>query len=208
MSRAAVTVFVLVLFVRANIAAQESAGTNDKVFETLDGYFALTSGSGYIFSSWQHIESVPINLRLAGYYAASPKVHLGGFLGYRLDFGKDWGLEYVHTFLLGASGRFGKASGDSTWLGFELSLALSLLREAIVEKPDKSKPGYYSVFIIPGFVMLHNLSKGPVSLNLEFQAGAELILGGRVKSKHEDVSKGSPIMSIGPTAHLGLVVGF
>lgn len=192
------------------------------------GVFSLSAGTGLQLENvFREGLAVPVNLRAAAWAVVTPNVQLGGFVGYRYEYadyespcpfpdepgipptpGGNW---KSHSLIAGGSGRFGAAVTDSSWIGFNLDLGI-----VAYLKLETSDPGAWrtapapSAYLFPALVFLYLHPLNTVSIGFEALVGFEVVVGGRVDYVRTscDTSIGTFVLTYGPTAHLGLALGF
>ncbi len=196
------------------------------------GIVSLSVGTGVQLENIFREErlAVPVNLRAAAWAVVTPNVHLGGFVGYRYEHGDyestcpDHNIPGIppnpttpggqwtsHSLMVGGSGRFGAAVSDSSWIGFNLDLGLvAYLDLALSDANDMRTLQNPSAYLFPSVVFLYLHPVGPVSIGIEAQLGIEVVVGGTydgVRIECDQITS-SFIFTYGPTAHIGLALGF
>lgn len=154
-------------------------------------------------------------------------VHLGGFVGYRYEHGDyespcptpnildvtptPGGNWTSHSLIVGGTGRFGAPLSNSSWIGFSLDLGIVAYLDLALSDPTARRTVTGpSAYLFPAMVFLYLHPVGAVSIGIEAQLGFEVVVGGSYDNVRTscDTGMGSFILTYGPTAHLGLALGF
>lgn len=206
MTRACIALAFLLLALPGQATAQDGPRT---------GYASVAMGSQYPGG----VGGIPLDTRAAGWAVLNRHVHVGGFLGHRVEYsdhgpvvcrwgqGCEGGRDALHTLYLEATGRFGAPVGGSVWLGFELDAGLTVWRRAVSERRGALDTQSLNALVYPAFALVWLPPREPVPVGVDFRLGFEFIGGGMTGRSSGDTGWDGPLGSQGVMAHLGVAFG-